>query len=263
SQEGNTQSSIHKSRPDVFRQIVFISTQLPNIPDRLSGDLSKCLETLCTDNLLPLIDYVTARCNFYSDMVQIGQPVYDTFPNLNLKFIRKSSTYREFLGEILQHVRDAARNFKNFWLDVLNSVLADSKEAFENEGVSELDPDTLDTFIEWINGESDQLRTVLLVLETVHPWQSWFSLVRHIVKRQDVPLDWDDLMQVLYLGSHWGPMSAYYKKQLALIQQQHREDDSPQMLRFLDFVERQFAEMIEREEERESEAREFEGEENW
>ncbi|MGB8645287.1 MAG: hypothetical protein WCF84_08615 [Anaerolineae bacterium] len=263
SQEGNTQSSIHKSRPDVFRQIVFISTQLPSIPDRLSGDLSKCLETLCTDNLLPLIDYVTARCNFYSDTVQIGQPVYDTFPNLNLKFIRKNSTYREFLSETLRHVRDADRNFKNFWLDVLNSVLADSKEAFENEGVSELDSNTYETFSEWINGEPDQLKTVLIVLKTVHPWQSWFDLVRHIVKRQDVTLDWDVLMQVLYLGSHWGPTSAYYRMRLALVQQQRREDDSPQMLRFLDYVERELGEMIIREEERESEAREFEGEENW
>ncbi len=247
----NLHYQIYKSAPDIFAQIVSLSAKHEDYSGPMySFNLTACLTLLSVHDTSYLRSYLKERLEYCADIEH--RYIYAALPDdLDLRFIKELNDYAEFLVWLLQLKQSLPDKARHFADDVFKCVLAGSTITLDDEPISEFDPVTFKVFSEWIHGEHQQLEIILEIMDEVHPWQSWFGLVRHLVQQKDFPLDRDHLMSVLYVGSHSGPTSLYYKSRLQLVHGQQRSGDSPEMRSFLNYVEHKLEQMIQREEERE------------
>ena len=239
---------IYKTHPEIFKEIIFASVRFPKLSEGKLSHLINCLKYLSIQNLDVLLEYFLRRLDWCSKCQKERNYGYEVFPlySFKLNFVKQHEQYREFLIKLLK-VCQEGRAYFHLCLNFLKRIL--EYEEFDNKGPKELDNITFEVFLEWVNGSEAQFKTIILILKEIHPWQSWFKLVRHIVKRTSDSDVWESLYSAFYFGD--------YKYYLEMIRQQRRENNSFEMHQFLNGAEKKLQEMIEREEERESEETEL------
>ena len=239
---------IYKTHPEIFKEIIFASVRFPKLSEAKLSHLINCLKYLSIQNLDVLLEYFLRQLNWYLKCQKERNYGYEVFPlySFKLNFVRQHEQYREFLIKLLKICQKGSTYFYPC-LDLLKSIL--EYEDSDDKGLKKLDNITFEVFLEWINGSEVQLKTIISILREIHPWQSWFELVRHIVKRTSDSDVWESLYSAFYFGD--------YKHRLKMIRQQRRENDSFEMHQFLNGAEKKLQEMIEREKERESEETEL------
>jgi len=239
--------------PGILHQIVLISTRLEEFHQPHSAEtLATCLEYLCHSGIEPLLAYTQARLKFYIEKRHEGRYLYDFFPyRTNLGFVRQHAQYRTFLEFVLNLLMVGDADSRSFCFELLESILGSAGRHAEEDAFPEFDPVTYQIFTDWLNGTPEQFGVAVDVLRQIHPWNSWFGLIRQIVVRKDVRVDWNDLIASLHIGFHAGPSSQYYQSRLDLLRRHRRDDDSTAMRRFFDRAEAQLQRLIEREQESE------------
>lgn len=257
--------TLHQTQPGVFQQIVLVGARMDFANQHGSGRaLGKCLERLADQDLKLLLEFVRQRKAYCEVEQKSHRYAYTLLPaEADLRFASSKPDYDAFLEELLSLIAQDDGRGSASYVDVLESILTGHIRTLPRI-TPELDPITNDVLCRWASGSPEQLRTVLKVLSRIHPWQSWFGIMRHIVQRLDfteLGLTYDNLMSPLFAATY-SSSTSHSRQLLELTRRQRRPDDSKQIHEFLGHIEMRLQQFAERKAEREQPEAEAELPEN-